>query len=103
MSRSAKRALFGMESAKHKSSVGCAALIVNAVTAVTIGAVGFRGGPQGTLLILAANCPVCGEPVCLNRSIYLSNKSPPFVDTHTKPGKDRAKEPTQGGYELLSS
>ena len=29
--------------------------------------------PFGTFLIVAARCPVCGKPVCLDRSIYQSN------------------------------
>ena len=31
------------------------------------------GRTKGTLLILAARCPVCGKPICLDRSNYQSN------------------------------
>ena len=32
-----------------------------------------RGRTKGTFLIIAARCPVCGKPVCLDRSVYQSN------------------------------
>src|SRR5271157_795214 len=34
--------------------------------------------PFGTFLIVAARCPVCGEPVCLDRSTYQNNKECPL-------------------------
>ena len=33
---------------------------------------------KGTFLIVAARCPVCGEPVCLHRSTYQNNHECPL-------------------------
>jgi hypothetical protein len=33
---------------------------------------------KGTFLIVAARCPVCGEPVCLDRSTYQNNYECPL-------------------------
>src|SRR5271157_6414736 len=35
-------------------------------------------GTKGSVLIVAARCPVCGEPVRLNRSIYQNNYECPL-------------------------
>src|SRR5208337_795012 len=37
------------------------------------GALKSRWESKGTYLIVAARCPVCGEPVCLDRSTYQNN------------------------------
>jgi len=37
-----------------------------------------RRRTKGTLLIVAARCPVCGEPVCLDRSTYQNNYEYPL-------------------------
>src|SRR5271157_2537255 len=36
------------------------------------------GRAKGTFLIVAARCPVCGEPVCLDRSTYQNNYECPL-------------------------